>query len=80
MRPTSIRPGVSRCPRGRCSAARAVHAPLVETEAGRPQARHRGVGRGTRGGEATSSQGDQAKTTTPRRPLSEHYKESSYLR
>jgi len=46
MRPTSIRPGISR-PRGQCSAARTIHAPVVETEAGRPQASHRGVGRGT---------------------------------
>jgi hypothetical protein len=30
MRPTSIRPGISRCPRGRCSAARTVPAPAVE--------------------------------------------------
>jgi hypothetical protein len=48
MLPTSIRPGISRCPRGQCSGARTIHAPVVETEAGRPQAGHRGVGRRTR--------------------------------
>ena len=38
MLPTSIRAGISRCPRGQCSGARTIHPSVVETEARRPQA------------------------------------------